>query len=54
MKWKCTLLHQLSVPESAGEEERLFSPVDTALILQLTAQAHEPSLVELMQMFFRF
>ncbi len=54
MKWKCTLLHQLSVPQSAGEEGRLFSPVDTALILQLTAQADERSSVELMQMFFRF
>lgn len=52
MKWKCTLLHQLSVP--AGEKGRLFTPVDTALILQLTAQSDELSSVELMQMLFRF
>lgn len=51
MKWKCTLLRQILVPESAGEAGRLFSPVDTALILQLSAQA---SSVELVQMFFRF
>lgn len=54
MKWKCSLLHQLSVAESAGEKERVFSPVDTALILQPTAQADEPSSVEFTQMFFRF